>query len=142
MSCNALIRTATFGAFTAALLAAASVPAFANARVSVVHFGDLDLSHRTGAAVLYARIRSAADRVCTPLLATDLEAIAVAKRCKQQAIAQAVADVNKPLLWSYHLEQTGQSIGIAQSRSAGKSARAGDGAASPSSQPQSFLVRE
>ena len=113
-----LIKTAACGALAATLLGAPSVPAFAtgldDAPARVVHFGDLDLSHRTGTAVLYARIRSAAEEVCASRVAGYFEAIAVAKSCRQEAIARAVADVNSPLLWSYHLEQNKQSIAIVQ----------------------------
>jgi UrcA family protein len=115
---NAVIKTAAYGAVTATLLGAPSVPAFAtgldDAPARVVQFGDLDLSRKTGTAVLYARIRSAAEEVCASRVATYLDAIAVAKSCRQQAIARAVADVNSPLLWSYHLERTKQSIAIVQ----------------------------
>ena len=115
---NTVIKTAACAALTATLLGAPSVPAFAtgldDVPTRVVHFGDLDLSRKTGTAVLYARIRSADEEVCASRVAGYFEAIAVSKSCRQEAIARAVADVNSPLLWSYHFEQNKHSIAIVQ----------------------------
>jgi UrcA family protein len=64
----------------------------------VVHFTDLDLSRSEGAAVLYRRLKGAAERVCAPL---DDRSVARQMRyeaCVQEAISTAVAKVNQPTL--------------------------------------------
>ena len=69
-----------------------------------VGFADLDLTRRAGAAALYARIESAAGQVCAPL--DDhrvLASIPHARRCKEQAIASAVADVNAQPVGAGHV---------------------------------------
>jgi UrcA family protein len=82
----------------------------------VVHFADLDLSGNAGVAVLYARIRHAALEVCEPVYDNRWHSIIARNRCMTQAIARAVADVNAPMLTSYHLTKTGQKITLAQHR--------------------------
>jgi UrcA family protein len=69
----------------------------------VVHFGDLDLSRQTGAAMLYGRIKSAAREVCEPL---ELESLGVLHKevdCREAAIGRAVGEVNSPALTAYFL---------------------------------------
>ena len=75
----------------------------------VVKYGDLDLTRRAGAVELYARIDAAAGDVCDPpdigplkFLMTEI------RRCKKQAIARAIADVNEPTLTEYYLARTGE----------------------------------
>jgi UrcA family protein len=82
----------------------------------VVHFADLDLTGNAGVAVLYARIRYAALEVCEPVYDNRWHSIIARNRCMTQAIARAVADVNAPMLTSYHLAKTGQKITLAQHR--------------------------
>jgi UrcA family protein len=65
---------------------------------ATVKFGDLDLSHKPGAAVLYSRIKLAAEKVCEPHWATSLQAKVSADDCVRSAIAQAVATVDQPAL--------------------------------------------
>jgi UrcA family protein len=69
-----------------------------------VKFADLDLTHAAGAEALYARIRSAARQVCAPSM----------RPCIDQAIARAVADVNAPLLTSYSMTRSRQTIRLAE----------------------------
>jgi UrcA family protein len=68
----------------------------------VVAYGDLDLSRDSGVATLYARINSAARRVCEPM--DDLLEKLSRDRldCREDAIARAVSEVNSPALTSYH----------------------------------------
>lgn len=47
--------------------------------------------------------------VCGPSSASSLPFIAAKKRCRAQAIAAAVQDVNNANLTAYHHERTGQS---------------------------------
>jgi UrcA family protein len=63
-----------------------------------VKFGDLDISHPQGAAVLYRRIKLAAESVCTPYWATGFIAQANGYDCVRHAIAEAVSTVNQPAL--------------------------------------------
>jgi UrcA family protein len=79
-----------------------------------VKFADLNLSHPAGALALYKRIQHAAQEVCEPLIARDLQSNPISKRCREQAIARAVADVNAPLLTSYYLTKSPPSPIIAR----------------------------
>jgi UrcA family protein len=78
-----------------------------------VKFADLNINHSEGAAALYRRILQAAKAVCEPtsnwlLLTGD------AYRCEAQAIDRAVADVNAPMLTSYHVAKTAQPLRLAE----------------------------
>jgi UrcA family protein len=67
-----------------------------------VHFEELDLSRPAGARVLYKRIERAAFKVCED----SVGAIAVRRiktgSCYQNAVANAVAEVNRPQLYAIH----------------------------------------
>jgi UrcA family protein len=75
---------------------------------SIVNFADLDLGNSQGVATLYARIKSAADKVCGPGESMPYEVILHARRCTKLAIAQAVKDVNAAGLTSLHRAATNQ----------------------------------
>ena len=81
-------------------------------RVSVtVSFADLDLSKPAGAQTLYKRIRAAARRVCGPVDAH----IAVRRssgECLGTAIADAVAQVDRPSLTALHEADASRSVRI------------------------------
>jgi UrcA family protein len=79
-----------------------------------VSFADLDLTRGPGVAVLYARIRSAAQQVCEPVDARQVQALTISRHCAKQAIARAVRDVNAPMLTTYYLAKTDATINIAQ----------------------------
>lgn len=65
-------------------------------RKITVKFGDLNASSPEGAAALYARIRSAAQSVCSQ----SLDPFATrAESCVHKAIADAVTKVNQPTLF-------------------------------------------
>jgi UrcA family protein len=70
-----------------------------------VNYADLDLDHQAGADALFARIRSAARRVCAPVTASVEFRFAQAreKSCTDKAISDAVADVHSPLLTDIYL---------------------------------------
>jgi UrcA family protein len=72
----------------------------------IVRFPDLDLSKIDGATTLYRRLRRAAAIVCSPLQSQTLGLDAQYKVCVGQAIAGAVASVDRPLLSQYHELQT------------------------------------
>ncbi len=63
-----------------------------------VTFGDLDVTQPQGAAVLYRRIKTAAETVCSPYWATGFAARADAYDCVRTAIAEAVTTVDQPAL--------------------------------------------
>jgi UrcA family protein len=80
-----------------------------------VNFADLDLARNEGAATLYSRIKSAARQVCDPLVVYALrDSMLRMHRCEEDAIARAVADVNAPVLTSYHREKTKQPLRLAE----------------------------
>jgi UrcA family protein len=69
-----------------------------------VSFADLDLTRSTGVSTLYARIKAAAAEVCQPEFDGVVpEHVQIIRRCREQAIARAIVDVNAPALTSYYL---------------------------------------
>jgi UrcA family protein len=85
----------------------------------VVHFADLNLSRSEGAALLYRRLKVAAEKICFPL---DDRALARHVRytaCVQSVISTAVAKVDRPVLSAYYEANTNGRNGanqIAQTR--------------------------
>jgi UrcA family protein len=63
-----------------------------------VQYSAIDLSSDEGARNLYRRIVTAAQAVCPNADLRDLNAYAVSKSCKSEAIARAVRDVRSPRL--------------------------------------------
>jgi len=72
----------------------------------VVRFADVDLSRIDGAIAAYARIRQAANVVCQSLDSRVLGLTEKHNACVNQAIADAVASINRPLLSQYHQLRT------------------------------------
>ncbi|MBS0365108.1 MAG: UrcA family protein [Proteobacteria bacterium] len=66
-----------------------------------VNYSDLNLSSSAGASKLYQRITAAAREVC-PYDSRSMAQYEHAKACKRQAIDEAVAKVNSPLLTAVH----------------------------------------
>lgn len=82
----------------------------ASAELSVksqaVSFADLDLSKAAGAQTLYKRIRAAARHVCGPVdQYTNLTSSKSFRKCYDAAIADAVAQVDRPSLTALHKEE-------------------------------------
>ena len=73
----------------------------------VVHFADLDLSHSQGAAVLYHRLRAAAETLCAPLDDRDLGRHMIFKECVQSALSTAVAEVDRAALTEHYRTRAG-----------------------------------
>jgi len=89
--------------FSAADASAGTIPtatSVTGVAKEVVRFPDLDLSKIEGVTKLYGRIAHAARDVCDPLW-TQWRPTEYAT-CVDQAIANAVATVNRPLLSQYH----------------------------------------
>ena len=74
----------------------------ADAPEFTVRYSDLNLSTHQGALVLYGRIVAAAHQVCAVDDIRDLRGMRAEKLCTEQAIAQAVRDVNSPALASVY----------------------------------------
>jgi UrcA family protein len=71
----------------------------------VVRFADLDLTHSDGVAVLYRRLKSAADTVCAAPNSRDLGRQMRYKACWQSALGAAVSKVDRPALTAYYRAQ-------------------------------------
>jgi UrcA family protein len=88
------------------LAVAASSLAMADTLVNVksetVRYDDIRLSSPVGVAVLYGRLRGAAERACASLDSADLAAKARHRACYDSALATAVANVNHPGLSQYY----------------------------------------
>jgi UrcA family protein len=63
-----------------------------------VSFADLDLSKPAGAQALYDRIKKAASSVCGELEDEQFEHRMLFRECYDQAVANAVAKANRPML--------------------------------------------
>ena len=118
---NSYIRL-TFGLF--ALLSLTSVVATASGGDASVptykiSFGDLDLDTAAGNERLYRRIHAGAESVCRALEGKDLANFAKHERCMEDAVADAVAKVDKPQLTACYLSHHGGQVPLALSRSAG-----------------------
>jgi UrcA family protein len=94
--------SATFCALAASFGAVCSAADINGAPQAIVKYGDLNVSSPQGAAVLYARILTAADRVCEPLDNRDLGSKARMAACVHKAIADAVTQVNQPALFGVY----------------------------------------
>ena len=71
-------------------------------RAVVVNFADLDATKPQGAARLYARMKSAAEVVCSDLAPGRLiERMQPYTKCVQDALSHAVAEVGVPAVTQY-----------------------------------------
>lgn len=89
----------------AACLALAGVANAENARTVRVSYSDLSLSTPQGSRALYSRIVAAANEVCRVDDIRDLQAMAAARSCRAEAIAQAVHEVGSPALAALYASQ-------------------------------------
>ncbi len=96
MAFTVLAACTAIGAVGSAHAASPESPAL------TVRYSDLNLSTEQGSLALYGRIVAAANKVCTPDDIRDLRAMADARVCRQEAIAQAVHAVNSPKLASVY----------------------------------------
>jgi UrcA family protein len=75
----------------------------------VVSYRDLNLTNSDGVAVLYRRIKGAANEVCgNAEQIRELARVAAANACVDKATSQAIAAVNSPMLTSLFLSKTGK----------------------------------
>lgn len=68
----------------------------------VVAYGDLNLDSEQGAKVLYARLRGAAQSVCSPLDGRDLIQKSLWHACFDNAVGRAVVQINKTTVSALH----------------------------------------
>jgi UrcA family protein len=88
-------------------LVAYSASAEPKAKAQTVSFADLDLSKPAGAQTLYKRIKAAARHVCGPVdNYTFVTPASAFRQCYAKAIADAVAQIDRPSLTVLHREET------------------------------------
>jgi UrcA family protein len=93
-------------------------------KTETVKYGDIRLISAVGAAVLYGRLQSAAERACGgPLETVPLVQRTRFKSCVDDAVAKAVSDVNNPMLTWYQDSKRGKSTENASSGSSVAKAR-------------------
>ena len=100
------ISSMTFATFVALAGAAASGRVVAQPDDQVltkkVTYADLNLESEAGAKVLYARLRHAAQNVCSPFESRELSRMQVWRTCVDNALASAVTQVNNPRVTALH----------------------------------------
>jgi UrcA family protein len=97
-----LIASAIIGVVASGFAAECIAVETGDAPQVVVHYADLNVSSPQGAAVLYVRIRRAADSVCPGINLSDLASKARKYACVHKAIADAVITVNQPALFAQY----------------------------------------
>ncbi len=77
-----------------------------------VRYDDLNITNEAGAQKLYSRIRSAAKTVCGSRLVTrPVTANSAARKCEEEAIADAVSKVNSRVLTALHNQKAPRRFG-------------------------------
>ena len=94
------LLTALAGCLLAGALSVAHAgsPSADTVPTRVVSYGDLNISTDAGALALYQRLATAARKVCPLEDSRDLVRIASINRCRTDAVARAVHDINSPRL--------------------------------------------
>jgi UrcA family protein len=75
----------------------------------LVHYGDLNLDSEQGAQALYARLRWAARQVCSPLESIEISRQRQWEKCFNNAVANAVGQVDKTTLSALHVQTVNRS---------------------------------
>lgn len=83
-------------------VAAETVESVVNIANVTVRYADLDLNTSAGAEELYARLRTAARRVCNVAEARALGDAMRSKACYQQVLGAAVTNVKSPTVDALH----------------------------------------
>lgn len=94
-----LIAAAIFGALTSSFSAVCAADPGTEPVSVTVKFADLNVSKPPGPAVLYARIKAAAESACSFYW---FKSDADQERCVHGAIANAVTKVNQPALFAVY----------------------------------------
>jgi UrcA family protein len=92
-----------FGLIAGCLLGALSIAeanaaALGQAPSVVVKYDEQSLSTESGALALYRQLEFAARKVCPDTSGVNLHAIALSRRCQQEALDRAVRQINNPRL--------------------------------------------
>ena len=109
------------GAWQCDALAGPEAPTAQDVEQITVHFGDLNIDRSTGVAILYRRIRHAAEHVCGEPHWPDSHMVSASwRKCVAQAVDRAVVAVDRPALTDYHRVRTtppdrGSSMALAAS---------------------------
>jgi len=89
----------------------AQADALVNVKTETVRYDDIRMTSPVGIAVLYGRLRGAADRACAAGESSqDLAQKARFKACYDDALARAVASVNNVQLTAYYASKRGTYI--------------------------------
>jgi UrcA family protein len=75
----------------------------------IVHYGDLNLDSEQGARALYSRLRWAARQVCSPLESAEIPRKSQWEKCFNNAVANAVGQVDKTMLSALHVQAVNRS---------------------------------
>lgn len=92
---------AAFAAIAAAPLTATHAEDTGVTRSETVRYGDLDLSNQQGAVTLFRRLHNAATDVCSNQAEDRYSTAPDYKRCLENAVGDAVASVDQPVLTTY-----------------------------------------
>jgi UrcA family protein len=114
----------SIGTLTALMLGLAAIaPAAAEAPLvsesTAIRYGDLDLDKTAGVAQLYARMRTAAERVCGERYRPGTLVVEPAWRdCVAAAVAAGVAALDRPAVTEYHAAHADPAVAANAARSA------------------------
>jgi UrcA family protein len=101
----------------------ASADTAVTVKSEVVRYDDVRIISAVGAAVLYGRIHTAAERACGgPVDSLQLAQKTRHKACVEEAVAKAVADVNNSMLTWYYDNKRGVSTQSSDSSAPNNSA--------------------
>lgn len=91
------------------ILALALIHQSANADPAqvAVRFSDLDLTRVEGAAVLYRRLKHAAEAACAPVEGRAPNIARLFNKCVESGVQAAVIQVDRPMLTAYYHALTG-----------------------------------
>jgi UrcA family protein len=107
-SFRGVLAAAILGTFACSLATVCIAAEPTNPLQTTVKFADLKISSPEGAAALYVRIQRAARKVCLPLDGRELSSKARMDACKHKAIADAIATVDQPELFTVYNAHNGQ----------------------------------
>jgi len=110
VSCfRTVIATALIGAASSFAVLPAVADGFDPPQLTV-KYADLNVASSEGAAVLYARIRHAANNVCLQFAGRGLDVYTQRETCIDKAILGAVTKVNAPALSALYGAKTGKEV--------------------------------
>jgi UrcA family protein len=105
-----VIATALYGAVASSFAVLPAVADSSDPPQTTVRYGDLNVASAEGAAVLYTRIRHAAENVCLQFDRDRLDVYGRGKACMKKAISDAVIKVNAPALSALYSAKTGKEV--------------------------------